>query len=186
MDVWALGVQNRGVSSIIAPNRGRSSRLRRVRHVHRHLPGRRAYFRRLSLQDAPVGDEPRGHDLHALRGRLQDHAGRAPLATPAWRSSAATTATRAGSTAISSASRAATLSTLRITKSGSPQPLVRKNGKLTPATWEEAFELIGKRFREVRDSDRRRQRDRRHRVESHDQRRKLSSFEICARRAEDQ
>ena len=31
------------------------------------------------------------------------------------------------------------------------EPLIRKNGKLTPATWEEAFELIGKRFREVRD-----------------------------------
>jgi NADH-quinone oxidoreductase subunit G len=30
---------------------------------------------------------------------------------------------------------------------------VRKNGKLTPATWEEAFELIGKRFREIRDRD---------------------------------
>src|SRR5271157_1622428 len=30
-------------------------------------------------------------------------------------------------------------------------PLIRKNGKLTAATWEEAFELIGKRFREVRD-----------------------------------
>jgi NADH-quinone oxidoreductase subunit G len=33
------------------------------------------------------------------------------------------------------------------------QPLIRKNGKLTPATWEEAFELIGKRFREVRNDD---------------------------------
>ncbi len=31
------------------------------------------------------------------------------------------------------------------------QPLVRKNGKLTPATWEEAFELIGTGFREARD-----------------------------------
>ena len=31
------------------------------------------------------------------------------------------------------------------------EPLIRKNGKLTPATWEEAFELIGRRFREVRD-----------------------------------
>ncbi len=29
--------------------------------------------------------------------------------------------------------------------------MIRKNGKLTPSTWEEAFELIGKRFREVRD-----------------------------------
>src|ERR1700685_266873 len=33
------------------------------------------------------------------------------------------------------------------------QPLIRKNGKLTPATWEEAFELIGKKFAEVRDKD---------------------------------
>ena len=32
-------------------------------------------------------------------------------------------------------------------------PLIRKDGKLTPATWEEAFELIGKRFVEVRDRD---------------------------------
>src|SRR6476659_4116402 len=33
------------------------------------------------------------------------------------------------------------------------QPLIRKHGKLTPSTWEEAFELIGKRFAEVRDRD---------------------------------
>ncbi len=33
------------------------------------------------------------------------------------------------------------------------QPLIRKNGKLTPSTWEEAFELIGKKFAEVRDKD---------------------------------
>ena len=31
------------------------------------------------------------------------------------------------------------------------RPLIRKEGKLTPATWEEAFELIGKKFAEVRD-----------------------------------
>jgi NADH-quinone oxidoreductase subunit G len=31
------------------------------------------------------------------------------------------------------------------------QPLIRKNGKLTPSTWEDAFELIGKKFAEVRD-----------------------------------
>jgi NADH-quinone oxidoreductase subunit G len=31
------------------------------------------------------------------------------------------------------------------------QPLIRKNGRLTPSTWEEAFELIGKRFKEIRD-----------------------------------
>jgi NADH-quinone oxidoreductase subunit G len=33
------------------------------------------------------------------------------------------------------------------------QPLIRKNGKLTPATWEEAFDLVGKKFAEVRDKD---------------------------------
>jgi len=33
------------------------------------------------------------------------------------------------------------------------EPLIRKDGKLVPSTWEEAFELIGKRFAEVRDKD---------------------------------
>src|SRR6185437_1195816 len=32
------------------------------------------------------------------------------------------------------------------------QPLIKKNGRLTPATWEEAFELIGKKFSEVQKS----------------------------------
>ena len=64
-------------SSEIAPNRRRSPGLRRVRHVHRHLPGRRADQRHLSLQDAAVGDEPRRHHLHPLRRRLQDDARRA-------------------------------------------------------------------------------------------------------------
>src|SRR3954465_7679138 len=31
------------------------------------------------------------------------------------------------------------------------QPLIRKNGQLAPATWEEAFELIGKKFKEARE-----------------------------------
>ena len=33
------------------------------------------------------------------------------------------------------------------------QPLVRKSGRLTPSTWEEAFAVIGKRFAEIRDHD---------------------------------
>src|SRR2546426_1503557 len=33
------------------------------------------------------------------------------------------------------------------------QPLIRKNGRLTASTWEEAFELIGRRFAEIRDKD---------------------------------
>ena len=63
--------------------RRRSSGLRRVRHVHRHLPGRRAHQRHVSLQDAPVGDELRLHGLHALLERLQDHAERAQQRNPA-------------------------------------------------------------------------------------------------------
>jgi NADH-quinone oxidoreductase subunit G len=33
------------------------------------------------------------------------------------------------------------------------QPLIRKNGRLTPSTWEEAFELVGKRLREIVDRE---------------------------------
>ena len=74
MGVAALGVINRGVVSEIAPNEGDHLELRRVRHVHRYLPGGRAHQRGLSLSDTPVGDDARGHHLHALRRWLQDHA----------------------------------------------------------------------------------------------------------------
>jgi len=33
------------------------------------------------------------------------------------------------------------------------RPLDRKNGCLVPSTWEEAFELVGRRFREIRDAE---------------------------------
>src|SRR5579863_120372 len=33
------------------------------------------------------------------------------------------------------------------------QPLIRKNGRLTPTTWEEAFEVVGRKFAEIRDRD---------------------------------
>src|SRR5437588_8974372 len=33
------------------------------------------------------------------------------------------------------------------------QPLVRKDGKLMPASWDDALELVGKRFREIVDSE---------------------------------
>ena len=53
---------------------GRPSRVRRMRQLHRHLPGRSADLRDVPLQVAPVGDELRRHHLHALRGWMQDHA----------------------------------------------------------------------------------------------------------------
>ena len=60
------------------------------------------------------------------------------------------------------------------------QPLIRKNGKLIPATWEEAFELIGKKFTEVRDKDGG-TRDRRDRLEPHHQRRERICCQKFAR-----
>ena len=124
MDVFALGVENRGASSIIVPNipaqlspdHAGARGLRAVRHVHRRLPGGRADQRDLSLQDAAVGDEPRCHRLHALRRRLQDDARRALDIGRVARLCAATTATSPASTAISSVTRGVTHST-------SPTPL---------------------------------------------------------------
>ena len=79
MDVWALGIQNRGVSSVIAPNGGDHLDCEAVRHVHRRLSRGRAHQRQLSLQDPPLGDETRLHRLHPLRRRLQGHARRPPV-----------------------------------------------------------------------------------------------------------
>ena len=49
MDVKALGVGMRGANTIIIPNRERSSEVRRMRDVHRYLPGRRANQRHISV-----------------------------------------------------------------------------------------------------------------------------------------
>ena len=83
MDVWALGVQNRGVSSVI-----RRTTLRRTGRAvgsTASSAGCASTFVRwarslgqLSLQDAAVGDEPRVDGLYALRRRLQGDAGRSP------------------------------------------------------------------------------------------------------------
>ena len=70
----------------------RSSGMRRVRRVHRHLPGRRADQRHLPLSDAAVGDDARRHHLHALRRT----AARRRWACATTRSSAATIATARG------------------------------------------------------------------------------------------
>ncbi len=161
MDVFALGIQNRGSSSVIAPNipaqhvarPSRSRRLRAVRHVHRCLPRRRADLRHLPLQDPPLGDEPRRHRLHPLRRRLQDHPWRSLHLRRLPRSFAATTATSPASTATSSATRAATPSTSPTHAERITQPLVRQpDGELKEVSWEEALDHAGKKLRELRDA----------------------------------
>ena len=152
MDVWALGVQNRGVSSHHRSQQGRSSRMRRVRHVHRHLPGRRADLWRLPLQDPPVGDEPRRHHLHPLRRRMQDHSGRAPLRT-GMEIVRGDNRDKSGINGDFLCIKGRYAFDFANHEDRLTQPLIRKDGKLTPATWEEAFRADRtERSREIRDS----------------------------------
>ncbi len=62
------------------------------------------------------------------------------------------------------------------------QPLVRRNGKLEPASWEDALEEVARRLKQVHEHARRK-RHRRDRLESHHQRRKLSAEPLRARHA---
>ena len=77
MDVWALGVQNRGVTSTIAPNKGDHLDCEECGMCIDVCPVGALTSGSLSLQNPPLGDESRLHRLHPLRGRMQDHPGRA-------------------------------------------------------------------------------------------------------------
>ena len=150
MDVWALGVQNRGVSSIIAPNQGD--------HLECEECG-------MCIDICPVGALTSGAYRYKTRPWEMKHVG--------------TTCTHCadGCTTTLGVRRSDTgMEIVRgdnRDKSGIngdflcikgryafdfahhadrlTQPLIRRNGRLTPASWEEAFELIGTKFREVRD-----------------------------------
>ena len=79
---WTFGrwaCRTAASSSIIAPNQDDHLECEECGMCIDICPVGALTSGRLSLQDASVGDEARGHDLHSLRGRLQDHAGRAPL-----------------------------------------------------------------------------------------------------------
>ena len=67
MDVWALGRAEPGSHQHHRPQRRRPSGLRRMRHVHRRLPRRRAHLGQLPLQNPPLGNESRLHRLYPLR-----------------------------------------------------------------------------------------------------------------------
>jgi NADH-quinone oxidoreductase subunit G len=150
MDVWALGVQNRGVNSIIAPNQND--------HLECEECG-------MCIDICPVGALTSGAYRYKTRPWEMNHVG--TICTHCGDGCKTTLGVRrcdTGAEIVRGDNR---------DKSGInndflcikgryafdfahhekrlTQPLIRKNGKLTPATWEEAFELIGKRFREVRD-----------------------------------
>src|SRR5256712_998783 len=152
MDVWALGVQNRGVSSIIAPNK--------EDHLECEECG-------MCIDICPVGALTSGAYRYKTRPWEMNHVG--------------TICTHCGDGCKTTLGVRRSDSGMQIVrgdnrdKSGingdflcikgryafdfanhderPTQPLIRKNGRLTASTWEEAFELIGRRFAEIRDKD---------------------------------
>jgi NADH-quinone oxidoreductase subunit G len=152
MDVWALGVQNRGVSSIIAPNE--------EDHLDCEECG-------MCIDICPVGALTSGAYRYKTRPWEMNHVG--TICTHCGDGCKTTLGVRRCDTGMEIV-RGDNRDKSGINndflcikgrygfdfahhKDRLTQPLVRKNGKLTPATWEEAFELIGKPFREVRDHD---------------------------------
>ncbi len=152
MDVWALGVQNRGVSSIIAPN------------LEDHLNCEECG---MCIDICPVGALTSGAYRYKTRPWEMNHVG--------------TTCTHCGDGCKTTLGVRRSETGMEIVrgdnrdKSGIngdflcikgryafdfanhedrlSQPLIRKEGRLTPSTWEEAFQAIGKKFAEVREKD---------------------------------
>ncbi len=152
MDVWALGVQNRGVSSIIAPNQDD--------HLECEECG-------MCIDICPVGALTSGAYRYKTRPWEMNHVG--TVCTHCGDGCKTTLGVRRADTGIEivrgdNRDKSGINNDFLCIKgryafdfagddNRLKQPLIRKDGKLTPATWEEAFELIGKRFTEVRDND---------------------------------
>jgi NADH-quinone oxidoreductase subunit G len=152
MDVWALGVQNRGVSSIIAPNK--------QDHLECEECG-------MCIDICPVGALTSGAYRYKTRpwdmkhvGTICTHCGDGCKTTLGVRRCDTGMEIVRGDNRDKSGTNGDFLcikgrygfdfagSTERLT-----EPLIRKNGKLTPSTWEEALDLVGRKFAEVRDKE---------------------------------
>src|SRR5437868_4745887 len=148
MDVWALGIQNRGVASIIAPNK--------EDHLECEECG-------MCIDICPVGALTSGAYRYKTRPWEMKHID--------------TTCTHCGDGCRTTLGVRRADTGIEIVrgdnrdKSGIngdflcikgryafdfvdneqriKQPLIRKDGRLTPSSWEEAFELIGRRFEEI-------------------------------------
>lgn len=152
MDVWALGVDNRGVVSTIVPNKSD--------HLECEECG-------MCIDICPVGALTSGAYRYKTRPWEMKHVG--------------TTCTHCGDGCKTTLGVLRSDTGMEIVrgdnrdKSGIngdflcikgryafdfanhddrlTQPLIRQNGRLVPSTWEKAFELVGRRFREIRDRD---------------------------------
>lgn len=152
MDVWALGVQGRGVNSVIAPNH--------EDHLECEECG-------MCIDICPVGALTSGAYRYKTRPWEMNHTG--TICTHCGDGCKTTLGVRraeGGMQIVRGDNR---------DKSGINgdflcvkgryafdfahhddrlrQPLVRKHGRLTPVTWEEALETVANHFREIRDSD---------------------------------
>jgi NADH-quinone oxidoreductase subunit G len=152
MDVWALGVQNRGVSSIIAPNK--------EDHLECEECG-------MCIDICPVGALTSGAYRYKTRPWEMKHVG--TICTHCGDGCKTTLGVRRADTGMEivrgdNRDKSGTNGDFLCIKGRYAfdfanheerltRPLIRRDGKLTPATWEEAFTLIGKKFAEVRDRD---------------------------------
>src|SRR5438477_10425609 len=152
MDVWALGVQGRGVSSVIAPNK--------EDHLECEECG-------MCIDICPVGALTSGAYRYKTRPWEMKHVG--TVCTHCGDGCKTTLGVRRHDTGMEivrgdNRDKSGTNGDFLCIKGRYAfdfanhedrltQPLIRKDGKLTPATWEEAFEVIGKKFAEVRDRD---------------------------------
>jgi len=149
MDVWALGIQNRGVSSVIAPNK--------EDHLECEECG-------MCIDICPVGALTSGAYRYKTRPWEMKHVG--TICTHCGDGCKTTLGVRRADTGMEivrgdNRDKSGTNGDFLCIKGRYAfdfanheerltQPLIRQNGKLTPATWEQAFALIGKNFSEIR------------------------------------
>jgi NADH-quinone oxidoreductase subunit G len=152
MDVWALGVQNRGVSSVIAPNK--------EDHLECEECG-------MCIDICPVGALTSGAYRYKTRPWEMNHVGTTcahcadgcKTTLGVRRADDGTEIVRGDNRDKSGINNDFLCMKGRYAfdfannEDRLTQPLIRKDGKLTPSTWEEAFDLIGKKFNEVRMRD---------------------------------
>jgi NADH-quinone oxidoreductase subunit G len=152
MDVWALGVENRGVSSIIAPNK--------EDHLECEECG-------MCIDICPVGALTSGAYRYKTRPWEMKHVG--TTCTHCADGCKTTLGVRRAETGMEivrgdNRDKSGINGDFLCVKGRYAfdfanhderlrTPLIRKQGKLVPGTWEEAFELIGRRFADVRDKD---------------------------------
>ncbi len=152
MDVWALGVQNRGVSSIIAPNK--------EDHLECEECG-------MCIDICPVGALTSGAYRYKTRPWEMKHIG--TTCTHCADGCKTTLGVRRADTGMEivrgdNRDKSGTNGDFLCIKGRYgfdfasheqriEQPLIRHNGKLVPASWEDAFTLIGRTFREIRDRE---------------------------------